>query len=54
MTLLLYSAYNDKQECLYEYPGDDPPVKSQGRKLSQRRRFPEVASNTTKEVQYEA
>ena len=52
--LLRAHPYNDKHECLYEYPGDDPPVKSQGRKLSQRRRFPEVASNTTKEVQYEA
>ncbi len=52
--LLPAHAYNDKNECLYENPGDDPPVKSQGQKLSERRRFPEVAPNTTKEVQYEA
>ncbi len=52
--LLRAHAYNDKNECLYENPGDDPPVKSQGQKLSERRRFPEVAPNTTKEVQYEA
>ncbi len=52
--LLRAHAYNDKNECLYEYLEDDPPVKSQGRKLSQRRRFPEVAPNTTKEVQCEA
>jgi len=48
--LLLAHAYNDKNECLYEHPGDDPPVKKQGSKLSKRRRFPEVASNPTKEV----
>ncbi len=52
--LLRAHAYNDKHECLYERPGDDPPVKSQGQKLSERRRFPEVAPNTTKEVQCEA
>lgn len=32
--LLQAHAYNDKHECLYEPPGDDPPVKMQGRKLS--------------------
>jgi DNA invertase Pin-like site-specific DNA recombinase len=51
--LLRGHAYNDKNECLYEHPGDEPPVKQQGRKLSKRRRFPEVASNPTKEVQCE-
>jgi len=51
--LLSAKVYNDKQECLYEHPGDDPPVKIQGRKLSKRGRLPEVASNRTKEVQYE-
>lgn len=45
--------YNDKRECLYEHPGDDPPVKIMGRKLVQRRRFPKVDSNRAKEVQYE-
>ncbi len=52
--LLLAHAFNDKNECLYEHPGDDPPVKHQGRKLSKRRRFPEVVPNSTEEVQYEA
>jgi len=52
--LLLAHAYNDKNECLYEHPGDDPPDKKQGSRLSKRRRFPQVASNPTKEVQCEA
>jgi len=52
--LLRAHAYNDKNECLYEHPGDDPPLKQQGRKLSKRRRFPEVVPNPTKEVQCEA
>jgi DNA invertase Pin-like site-specific DNA recombinase len=52
--LLRAHAYNDKNECLYEHPGDDPPVKRQGRRLSKRRRLPEVAPNPTKEVQCEA
>ena len=52
--LLRAQAYNDKNECLYEHPGDHPPVKIQGRKLSRRQRFPEVKPNRTKEVQYEA
>lgn len=51
--LLRAHAYNDKNECLYEHPGDNPPVKQQGRKLSKRRRYPEVAPNPTKEVQCE-
>ncbi len=51
--LLRAHAYNDKNECLYEHPGNEPPVKSQGRKLSKRRRFPKVAPNPTKEVQCE-
>lgn len=52
--LLCAHPYNDKNECLYEHPGDDPPVKMQGRKLSQRRRFPDVGPNRTQEVQCEA
>lgn len=52
--LLRAHAYNDKNECLYEHPGEDPPVKAQGRKLSKRRRFPYIASNHAKEVQCEA
>ncbi len=45
--------YNDKRECLYEHPGDDPPVKIMGRKLVQRRRFSKVDPNRAKEVQCE-
>ena len=52
--LLRAHAYNDKNECLYEHPGDDHPVKKQGSRLEKRRRFPQVAPNTTKEVQCEA
>ena len=37
--LLLAYPYNDKNECLYEHPGNDAPTKTQGRKLAQRRRF---------------
>lgn len=52
--LLRAHAYNDKNECLYEHPGDDAPVKHQGRRLSKRRRFPEFSPNSTEEVQCEA
>jgi hypothetical protein len=52
--LLRAHAYTDKNECLYEHPGDDPPVKTQGRKLSERRRFLNVVPNRTEEVQCEA
>ena len=46
-------AYTDKNECLYEHPGDYPPCKAQGMKLSERCRN-EVASTNTQEVQCEA
>ena len=56
--LLLGYPYNDKNECLYEPPGPDAPVKGKGSNLSKRRVFPmptlKVRSNRTKEVQYEA
>ena len=52
--LLKARAYNEKNECLYEHPGDDPPRKRQGAKLAPRRRFFEDPSNRTNEVQYEA
>jgi DNA invertase Pin-like site-specific DNA recombinase len=52
--LLQAHAYNHKNECLYEPPGPDAPVKAQGQKLSDRRRFPQVISDHSKEVQYEA
>jgi len=38
-------AYNDKNESLYEPVNGSGPVKSQGRQLSERRRFPEVTPN---------
>jgi len=52
--LLRAHPYTHKNECLYEHPGSNPPSKQQGRKLTARRRFPEVLSNGTKEVQCEA
>jgi len=52
--LLRAHAYTDKNECLYEHPGEDPPVKTQGRKLSERRRFLNVVPDRTEEVQCEA
>ena len=51
--LLRAHPYNDKNECLYEDPGEDPPDKRQGINLSKRRRFTKVASNRAKEVQCE-
>jgi hypothetical protein len=52
--LLRAHAYNDKNQCLYEPISEDTPVKSQGRKLSDPRRFPAVALDSTHEVQHEA
>ncbi len=51
----LLSGYlvNDKNDYLYEPPGSDPPVKSQGKSLAQRRRFSKVVSETIIEEQYE-
>ena len=34
--------YNDKNEYLYEHPGDDPPRKAQGVKLCRRRPVEQV------------
>ena len=50
--LLRAHDYNSKGECLYEPVNGSGPVKSQGQKLSERRRFPEVSSNRTNEVQH--
>jgi len=48
-------ACNDKNDFLYEHPGDNPPGKAQGVKLSQRRRLAsEVVSQRTQGVQCEA
>ena len=44
--------YNDNNQCLYEPVGEDKPVKCQGSDLSKRRRFPEITSAHTHEVQY--
>jgi DNA invertase Pin-like site-specific DNA recombinase len=45
---------NDKNICLYEDPGPDPPRKAQGVKLAARRRFPANMVRGSQEVQYEA
>jgi DNA invertase Pin-like site-specific DNA recombinase len=50
--LLRGHAYTDKPEYLYEPPAADAPTKHLGKKLAGRRRFPEVVSNRSKEVQY--
>jgi hypothetical protein len=52
--LLRAHAYNDKHQCLYELVGENAPVKSQGRKLSDPRRFHKVVSDPANEVQHEA
>ena len=49
--LLRAHACNDKSEFLYEHPGDNPPLRWQGVKLSDQRRF---ASNPPQEVRCEA
>lgn len=53
--LLKAHAYNDKNECLYEDPGPNPPVKIQGQKgkLTERRPHAAFLSETPCEVQYE-
>ncbi len=48
--LLRGHPYNDKNECLFDPPDQAAPVKSQGRKLSERRRFPKIVSDRMKEV----
>jgi len=50
--LLRGHPYNDKNECLFDPPDQAAPVKSQGRKLAERRRFPEVVSHRTNKVQH--
>ena len=47
-------AYNDKNEYLFEHPGNHPPRKAQGVKFSKRRLVDEVIAQSTQEVQYEA
>ncbi len=43
---------NDKGERLFDPPDHAAPAKSQGRKLSERRRFPEVVSDRAHKVQH--
>jgi hypothetical protein len=52
--LLRAHLFNDKNEYLFEPPGLDAPVKSQGRKLADRRHPAPLPSDPFNEVQYEA
>ena len=52
--LLRGHAYNDKNDCLFEHPGNNPPRKAQGVKLSKRRLANQVIAHGTQEVQCEA
>lgn len=52
--LLRGHPYNDKNQCLYEHPGDHPPRKAQGVKLSARRPVQEITLDDPQEVQCEA
>lgn len=47
-------AYNGKNDCLYEHPGDNPPRKAQGVKLSKRAALSVVVTQRAQEVQCEA
>ena len=47
-------AYNGKNDCLYEHPGNNPPRKAMGVKLSKRRLAAEVVTQRAEEVQCEA
>ncbi len=51
--LLAARAYNDKNECLYEPPGVVRPIKHHGIKLTDSRRFHNIALQRTDEVQHE-
>jgi DNA invertase Pin-like site-specific DNA recombinase len=52
--LLRGHPYTDGNDCLFEHPGDNPPRKAQGVKLSKRRLGNEVVALGTQEVQYDA
>ena len=47
-------AYNGKNDCLYEHPGENPPRKAQGVKFWKRVSANLVVAQCTKEVQCEA
>jgi hypothetical protein len=49
---LLRGCHRDDKDYLYPAPDANAPVKSPGRKLSERRRFPPLTPDLTKEVQY--
>jgi len=51
--LLRGHAYDDKNDCLFEHPGNNPPRKAQGMKLSQRRLVNQVVAQGAMEVQCE-
>lgn len=52
--MLVAHAYNDKNECLYEPLGNLQPIKHQGIKHTDSRRFHNIALQRTDEVQHEA
>ncbi len=52
--LLRGHACNDKNDCLFEHPGNTPPRKAQGVKLSERRLVNEIIAQGAQEVQCEA
>ena len=52
--LLRGHACNDKNDCLFEHPGNNPPRKAQGVKLSKRCLANQVIAHGTQEVQCEA
>ena len=52
--LLRAQTYNDKNECLYEPPGDDAPVKHKRKGLSHNMRSGGIVPHVPDEVQYEA
>jgi hypothetical protein len=52
--LLRGHACNDKNDCLFEHPGNNPPRKAQGVKLSKRLLSNQVVAHGTQEVQCEA
>ena len=47
-------AYNGKNDCLYDHPGENAPQKAQGVKLSKRAAASLVVTQCAKEVQCEA
>jgi len=51
--LLRGIAFNDKNECLYQHPRNNVPVKVQRGKLARRRLADHVVIDSTQEVQYE-